>query len=369
MKRFGVVCAFLLLSILPLSAQTCGSAYTIRPGDSLSKIAEDALGSIFDYDLIHEANRGVLGRNPNSVEVGLTIYIPCRGEELKPLDWSVLPEPATVAELMRRGVVQVLDIRSGREAAAGAVPGSVRVPFDQWRGPAEAPGAPPSEAELNLIIGKAGLRLEQPVVILHSKDYSLDAGRAAHVYWLLKSMGAERLALLNGGFNGWAAAGLPVAAGPPPAAAAPYAAAYEWRDTWRATAADVAAVIEGRAPGRLLDARPPTVYRQIDRLGQIVPTTLPGALNAPVEAAFRSVTRAQGPGEARQDLDALLRGLGVDWGQVPVISFGATGELAALNWFYSSELLGLPDVRLYPESTRGWLRDGRALVGGGQPDG
>lgn len=369
MKRFVCAVALFLYSSGDIAAQSCGEAYTLRPGDSLSKIAENALGSIFDYELIYEANQGVMVLDPNNVEVGTTLYIPCKNEVLTPIDWEVLAQPDVVSELLRRGVLQVLDIRSRRDAARGILPGAIWVPYDHWRSAERNPDALPSEAELNLIIGKAGLRLEQPIAILHEKGYSYDAGKAAFVYWQLKSMGAERLALLEGGFAAWTAAGMPVEPGPPPSARQPYVAGYELSDTWRATGQDVAAVIDGDAPGWLLDARPALVYRQVDRLGQIVPTTLPGALNAPVETAFRAVTRAGDLAEARQSLAAQLGEVAVEWGQAPVISFGATGELAALNWFYASELLGQPDVLLYAESTRGWTRLGGKLVAGSQPGG
>lgn len=367
MRVYLFALAIFHLSAVVSAAQTCGEPYTVQRGDTLSTIAESALGSILDYELIHEANQEVLGRNPNSVEVGLTIYIPCKGEPLTPVEWSVLPSPGIAAMFQARGRVQMLDIRPEKEIRRAFIEGAVWVPYAQWRGPPEDPGTPPSAAELNLIIGKAGLQLERPIIIIHTKGYSLDAGRAAYVYWLLKSMGAQQLALMDGGFAAWTAAGLPVAGAP--AQPQPYAAAYAIDDSWRASAEEVAAIVAGEAEGWLLDARPQTVFRQIDRLGEIVPTTLPGAVNAPVEAAFRTVAEAGDADEARAEVTDYLSDVAVEWGQAPVVIFDATGELSALNWFYASELAGRSDVKLYPESTRGWQEQGGELVGGAQPRG
>jgi nucleoid-associated protein YgaU len=49
--------------------------YTVKPGDSLSKISKDLLGSANDYMKIFDANRDVLD-DPNKIKVGQTLKIP-----------------------------------------------------------------------------------------------------------------------------------------------------------------------------------------------------------------------------------------------------------------------------------------------------
>ena len=41
---------------------------------------------------------------------------------------------------------------------------------------------------------------------------------------------------------------------------------------------------------------------------------------------------------------------------------GALIDLGALNWFYASEVAGIENVKLYPESVTGWLADGGVLA-------
>ena len=49
--------------------------YTVKPGDSLSKIARDLYGSANDYMRIFDANRDKLN-DPNKIEAGQELVIP-----------------------------------------------------------------------------------------------------------------------------------------------------------------------------------------------------------------------------------------------------------------------------------------------------
>jgi nucleoid-associated protein YgaU len=49
--------------------------YTVKPGDSLSKISQELYGNASDYMKIFEANRDVLS-DPNKISAGQTLKIP-----------------------------------------------------------------------------------------------------------------------------------------------------------------------------------------------------------------------------------------------------------------------------------------------------
>jgi thiosulfate/3-mercaptopyruvate sulfurtransferase len=53
-----------------------------------------------------------------------------------------------------------------------------------------------------------------------------------------------------------------------------------------------------------------------------------------------------------------------DWRTGEVVMFCQTGELSALSWFYASELAGMENISLYPESIAGWSHDGGKLFAG-----
>jgi len=73
-------CATTLAAALCLAtsaeAQEACSSYTVQHGDILGSIAQSAYGS-FDYQMIFNANRNALGSNPNAVEPGTVLQIPC----------------------------------------------------------------------------------------------------------------------------------------------------------------------------------------------------------------------------------------------------------------------------------------------------
>jgi nucleoid-associated protein YgaU len=65
----------------PAAAQGNGSSagqqrtYTVKPGDSLSKISKELYGNANDYMKIFDANRDVLN-DPNKIKPGQTLKIP-----------------------------------------------------------------------------------------------------------------------------------------------------------------------------------------------------------------------------------------------------------------------------------------------------
>ena len=60
------------------TAQPNGQTYTVKAGDTLSKIAKELLGSANDYPKIFEANRDQLS-DPDKIKPGQVLKIPARG--------------------------------------------------------------------------------------------------------------------------------------------------------------------------------------------------------------------------------------------------------------------------------------------------
>ncbi len=54
----------------------CGQPYSVAAGDSLSKIARRAYGDT-NFQRVYSANASVIGRNPEIIEIGLVLQIPC----------------------------------------------------------------------------------------------------------------------------------------------------------------------------------------------------------------------------------------------------------------------------------------------------
>ena len=53
-----------------------GDTYTVVSGDSLSKIAKNHYGDASKWHQIYDANKGIIGSNPDNIEVGQVFTLP-----------------------------------------------------------------------------------------------------------------------------------------------------------------------------------------------------------------------------------------------------------------------------------------------------
>ncbi|MCB2406929.1 LysM peptidoglycan-binding domain-containing protein [Hymenobacter lucidus] len=53
-----------------------GDSYTVVSGDSLSKIAKHHYGDASKWHQIYEANKAIIGSNPDHIEVGQQLTLP-----------------------------------------------------------------------------------------------------------------------------------------------------------------------------------------------------------------------------------------------------------------------------------------------------
>ena len=104
-------CAGLILGLVvtslaaPLSAQTlvgdgtitCGATHVVVPGDTLGELADRAYGKGKLFETLVEANADVLNNDPDSLQVGMSIKIPC-------LDSSGLPVSAEMTASIEAAV-------------------------------------------------------------------------------------------------------------------------------------------------------------------------------------------------------------------------------------------------------------------------
>lgn len=245
----------------------------------------------------------------------------------------------------------VLDIR-GPAYEQGHVEGAISAPYALFRGEADNPGALVPVEELEARLQELGIIRDQPVVVVHQGNTDSDFGAAARVYWTLKSSGLDDLAILDGGAAAWAEAELPLETRinlPEPSEIT-----VTFTDRWLATSDDVAEIISGESGARLFDARPASYFEGRESHPEAArPGTLPGAENLSHALWFRDETRTLAPEGALAEAASV----GIDTGD-HVVTFCNTGHWAATEWFALSELAGVEDVRLYPESMVGWSQQG-----------
>ena len=96
------------------SAQEACSTYEIQRGDSLRELAIDVYATE-DFRVIYDANRDVIGSNPNIIRIGDKLVLPCL-EEIG----RAAPEPANEAERMAVEMAAEL-VKAAEERAEKAI--------------------------------------------------------------------------------------------------------------------------------------------------------------------------------------------------------------------------------------------------------
>ena len=279
----------------------------------------------------------------------LLAFAACAAAQTQPM--RPLLTPDELAPLLRDPSVRVLDIRPAAEYAAGHIPGAANIPYGVFRGPADNPGALPSEQALTEALRRAGIDHDVHVIVAHAGKDATDFGAAARVYWTLQVSGLTRLSLLDGGTLGWLEDGHDLVT----TEVRPQPSTFTVRfDSQRipSTEALAARVQAGTAP-RLIDARPEPFFRGETRhAGAARYGTLPGAVSLPHSRFFAADGKRLKPLEELRTLVAQQDLIGSE----PAVVFCNTGHWAAIDWFVLSELLGRENVLLYPESVVAWSR-------------
>ncbi len=96
------------------SAQEACTTYEIQRGDSLRELAIEVYATE-DYRLIYDANRDVIGSNPNVIRVGDTLVMPCLEDV-----WRAAAEPESEAERMAVEMAAEL-VKAAEERAQKAI--------------------------------------------------------------------------------------------------------------------------------------------------------------------------------------------------------------------------------------------------------
>ena len=238
-----------------------------------------------------------------------------------------------------------------RDYRTGHVPGAVFASLDRdlsdLSRQAEGLGRHPlpTEEAFNARLSRWGWHPGLQVV---SYDAGSGALAAARLWWLLRLTGVREVAVLDGGYAAWQAAGLPIEAGEPvPRPASKVSLHYDANQMLT----DHAAVRDGAA-GQLLDARAAPRYRgdvePLDRVGGHVP----GALNRPFADNLDSDGRFKSPVKLREEFAAVLGSTEAS----DVVHMCGSGVTACHN-LLAMEHAGLHGSRLYAPSWSGWVSD------------
>jgi thiosulfate/3-mercaptopyruvate sulfurtransferase len=180
--------------------------------------------------------------------------------------------------------------------------------------------------------------------------YDADSGMyAARLWWLLRFMGHEAVAVLDGGFARWTAEGHPVRGGREEWRAATFVGAA--RDSWTVDADTVLRGLDDDSRP-LVDARAETRFRGENETLDKIGGHIPGARNHFFQHNLTGDKRFKTPDELRRQWDAVLRRESVS----QAVMYCGSGVTACHN-LLALEHAGLPGARLYPGSWSEWSSD------------
>lgn len=172
----------------------------------------------------------------------------------------------------------------------------------------------------------------------------------ARLWWMLKWLGHDAVAVLDGGLTAWREAGGEVASGEEPAH---FQSNFDVNEPLRElrTAVDVQASL-GKPGQTLVDARAPERYRgELEPL-DVVAGHIPGALNRPVSSNFTPDGKFKPPGQLRSEFAELL---GSKDGE-GVVHYCGSGVSANPN-LLAMELAGFAPTALFAGSWSEWCSD------------
>lgn len=278
---------------------------------------------------------------------------------------SSLVDTGWLRDALGKPGLVVVDIRSpiGKSSyddyANAHIPGSVHSGYaGAWRTEKNGVvGVLPDIAVLEDHIGSLGIDNSSTVVIVPAGASATEFGAAARIFWTLRYLGHDDVAILDGGWAAWSAdPANPVSSEVPTVRKAAFTA--NPRPELLVTTADVAERLDGGAV--LVDARPEQQYVGLAQHPKASrPGRIPGAVHADNHSFYDQVRNRLRP---QSDIAGTIPQSVRAGDAQEIISYCNTGHWAATNWFVMSEVLGLKNVRLYDHSMVGWTQNANLPV-------
>jgi len=256
-------------------------------------------------------------------------------------------------ELLAR--VQFVDARHGPKAdanyALGHIRGAVRAHLERDLSAAQIDPKHGGRHPLPAFdrwcarLGRWGIGPDTPVVVYDARS---GAHAAARAWWMIRAVGHDKVAVLDGGYEAAVQARLPIDATPTsPKQRGPYPAAW-----WTLPLAEIGDV-EGHG-GLLIDVRTADRYTGVTEPFDPVPGHIPGAINDPLTCNLGPDGRFLSASALRDRLQGVLGG------HTPAQTILSCGSgVTACHTLLALEAAGLPGAALYVGSWSEWCRTGR----------
>ena len=275
--------------------------------------------------------------------------------------WTTLVQAETLAMALNRSDIAIVDCRfslldpnAGEQAyQTSHLPGASYAHLERDLSDMTPSGDGrhpwPSVAQLTNRLSRWGIGPTSQVIAYDDGDGAL----AARLWFLLRMIGHEKVALLDGGWAQWTSLGLPLSSSPPTTAAqfrAQYDAAQVAFDRVRLfDGDDVEAHLH--TGGILIDARAAARFRgEVEPMDRVA-GHVPGALNRPYSENMVA-GRFKSPMQLAEEFRALLG----ENSPTDVVAMCGSGVTACHN-LLAMERAGLKGAGLYTGSWSGWISD------------
>jgi len=271
--------------------------------------------------------------------------------------YQTLIQPAELASLLGDSELAILDCRfdlmrpgwGESEYAAAHIPGAQYAHLERDLsgpvGPHTGRHPLPDPQQLAATLGRWGIDHTVQVIAYDQGNGAF----AARAWWLLRWLGARRVAVLDGGFAAWRAAGLPVTSEPASRAPRTFVPQPDTRAVLSTSEVEQALA---RGEIELVDARAADRFAGENETIDPVAGHVPGARNHPYAHNLGADGRFLPPGELRR---RWLQTLGSAEAR-RVVAMCGSGVTACHN-LLALEIAGLPGGRLYAGSWSEWIRD------------
>jgi thiosulfate/3-mercaptopyruvate sulfurtransferase len=203
-----------------------------------------------------------------------------------------------------------------------------------------------------------GIAADTQVVVYDSASGAL----ASRLWWLLRWLGHEHVAVLDGGLKAWLEAGGKLECHEPEFARAIFVARPD--PTRIVTTEEISAAIKAGEELNLFDARDAPRFRGDSEPIDPVAGHVPGAVNLPMTSNLDADGRWRPANELRELWQEVLKSARPD---LPVTTMCGSG-VTACHLVLSAQIAGLPEPRVYVGSWSEWIRDpGRPVATGVRP--
>ncbi|MDK2801522.1 MAG: thiosulfate/3-mercaptopyruvate sulfurtransferase [Clostridiales bacterium] len=246
--------------------------------------------------------------------------------------------------------IAVIDIRKVPEYLIGHIPGAVNI----WRPDYESEnydfgGMRAEKEKVEKLLGSLGIDSDTFILLYDSKgDYD-----AARLWWILDMYGHKKMALIDGGIDGWKAAGLDTTIDKPDITPKDYKFQGEVDESKLATLEDVKAAIDDPNviildTRSLAEATGEELKKGAYRKGRI-----PTAVWIEYKEALNTGEGADNTFKSAQELKKIYEGKGVTPDKT-IIPYCQSAVRSAHTTFVLTQLLGYKNVKNYDGSWIEW---------------